>query len=96
MKPDPETHQMPKRSIKDERAKSMTGRVKPKPKPKKPSITARKQTAKCQTRQTVTKGTTRGRAASSDIGLKKAPVYIPMRDMSPELKSLLEQGGLGW
>ena len=91
MKLDPETNQMPKRSIKDERAKSMTGRVKPKPKPKpkKPSNTVRKQTAKCQTRQTVAKGTTRGRAASSDIGLKKAPVNIPMRDMSPEFKRLV-------
>ena len=103
MKPDPETQQMPKRSIKDDRAKSMTGGVKPKPKPKpkKPSDTASKQTAKCQTGQTVAKGATRGRAASRDIGLKKAPVNIPMRDMSPEfknwlLKSLLEQGGLGW
>ena len=71
MKLDPETHQMLKRSIKDDRAKSMTGRVKPKPKPKKPSGTACKQTAKHQTGQTVAKGATRGRAASSDIGLKK-------------------------
>ena len=31
MKPDPETRQMPKRSIKDDQAKSMTGGVKPKP-----------------------------------------------------------------
>ena len=79
----------------------MTGGVKPKPKPKKPSNTACKQTAKLQTGQTVTKGAMGGTAASRDIGLKKAPVNIPMRDMSPEfknwlLKSLVEQGGLGW
>ena len=67
----------------------MTGGVKPKPKPKKPSDTARKQTAKCQTRLTVAKGATRGRAASSDIGLKKAPVNIPMKDMSSEFKRLV-------
>ena len=89
MKPDPETQQMPKRSIKDDRAKSMTGGVKPKSKPKKPSDTASKQTAKCQTGQTVAKGAARGRAASSNIGLKKAPVNIPMRDMSPEFKKLV-------
>ena len=87
MKPDPETQQMPKRSIKDDRAKSMTGGVKPKP--KKPNDTASKQTAKCQTGQTVAKGATGGRAASSNIGLKKAPVNIPMRDMSPEFKKLV-------
>ena len=62
----------------------MTGRVKPKPKSKKPSDTAHKQTAKGPTRQTVAKGPTGGRAASSDIGLRKAPVNIPMGDMSPE------------
>ena len=53
MKPDLETQQMPKRSIKDDQAKSMTGRVKPKPKPKKPSDTASKQVTKHQTGQTV-------------------------------------------
>ena len=67
----------------------MTGGVKPKPKPKKPSNTASKQTAKHQTGQTVAKGATGGRAASCDIGLKKAPVNIPMRDMSPEFKKLV-------
>ena len=65
----------------------MTGRVKPKP--KKPSDTACKQTAKRHTRQTVAKGATGGRAASSNIGLKKAPVNIPMEDMSPEFKRLV-------
>ena len=80
----------------------MTGGVKPKPKPKKPSNTASKQTAKHQTGQTVAKGATGGRAASCDIGLKKAPVNIPMRDMSPEFKKLVVEelirtgGGLGW
>ena len=69
----------------------MTGRVKPKPKPKpkKPSDTASKQTAKHHTGQTFAKGATRGRAASSDIGLKKAPVNIPLKDMSPEFKKLV-------
>ena len=70
----------------------MIGGVKPKPKPmpKKPSDTARKQTAKtAKTGQTVAKGPTGGRAASSDIGLKKAPVNIPMKDMSPEFKRLV-------
>ena len=70
----------------------MIGGVKPKPKlmPKKPSDTARKQTAKtAKTRQTVAKGPTRGRTASSDIGLKKAPVNIPMKDTSPEFKRLV-------
>ena len=69
----------------------MTGGVKPKPKPKpkKPSNTASKQTAKHQTGQTVAKGAIGGRAASCDIGLKKAPVNIPMRDMSPEFKKLV-------
>ena len=67
-----EMQQMPKRSIKDDRAKSMTGGVKPKPMPKKPSDTAHKQTAKSHTGQTVAKGPTRGRAASSNIGLRKA------------------------
>ena len=67
----------------------MTGRVKPKPKPKKPSDTACKQTAKGHTRQTIAKGPTRGRAASIDIGLRKAPVNIPMGDMSPEFKRLV-------
>ena len=98
MKPDLETQQMPKRSVRDDRAKSMTGGVKPKPMPKKPSDTACKQTAKSHTGQ-IAKGPTRGRAASSDIGLRKVPVNIPMGDMSPEhdllLMSLLEQGGLG-
>ena len=69
MKPDPEMQQMPKRSIKDDRAKAMIGGVKPKPKPKKPGDTARKQTAK--TGQTVAKGPTGGRAASSNIGQKR-------------------------
>ena len=91
MKLDLETQQMLKRSIRDDRAKAMIGGVKPKPKPKpmpkKPSDTAHKQTAK--TRQTVAKGPTGGRAASSDIGLKKAPVNIPMKDMSPEFKRLV-------
>ena len=89
MKSDPEIRQMPKRSIKDDWAKSMTGGVKPKPKPKKPSNTACKQTAKLQTGQTVAKGAMGGTAASRDIGLKKAPVNIPMRDMSPEFKKLV-------
>ena len=92
MKPDPETQQMPKRSIRDNRAKAMIGGVKPKPNPmpKKPSDTARKQTAKtAKTRQTVAKGPTGGRTASSDIDLKKAPVNIPMKDMSPESKRLV-------
>ena len=89
MKPDLETQQILKRSIRDNRAKSMTGGVKPKPMPKKPSNTACKQTAKSHTRQTVVKGPTRGRAASSDIGLRKAPVNIPMGDMSPEFKRLV-------
>ena len=63
---------MPKRSIRDDRAKAMIGGVKPKPKPKKPSGTAHKQTAKtAKTGQTVAKGPTRGRAASSDIGQKR-------------------------
>ena len=63
---------------------------KPKPKPKKPSNTARKQTAKtAKTGQTVAKGPIRGRAASSDIGQKKAPVNIPVKDMSPEFKRLV-------
>ena len=86
MKPDLETQQMLKRSIRDDRAKAMIGGVKPKPKPKKPSNTAHKQTAK--TRQTIAKGSTGGRAASSDIGQKRAPVNIPMKDMSPEFKKL--------
>ena len=73
----------------------MTGRVKPKPMPKKPSDTACKQTAKSHTGQTVAKVPTGGRAASSDIGLRKAPVNIPMGDISLLLMSLLEQGGLG-
>ena len=94
MKLDLETQQMLKRSIRDDRAKAMIGGVKPKPKPmpmpKKPSDTAHKQTAKtAKTGQTVAKGPTGGRAASSDIGLKKAPVNIPMRDMSPEFKKLV-------
>ena len=67
----------------------MTGRVKPKPMPKKPSDTACKQTAQNHTRQTVAKGPTGGRAASSNIGLRKAPVNIPMGDMSPEFKRLV-------
>ena len=46
MKPDREAQQMPKRSIRDDQAKAMIGGVKPKPMPKKPSDTARKQTAK--------------------------------------------------
>ena len=71
MKPDPEMQQKPKRRIKDDRAKAMIGGVKPKPKPKpkKPNDTARKQTAK--TGQTVAKGPTGGRAASSNIGQKR-------------------------
>ena len=58
MKPDPEMQQMPKRSIKDDRAKAMIGGVKPKPKPKpkKPSVA---------------KGPTGGRAGSSDIAQKR-------------------------
>ena len=79
---------MPKRSIRDDRGKSMTGGVKPKPMPKKPSYTAHKQTAKSHTGQTA-KGPTRGRAVSSNIGLRKAPVNIPMEDMSPEFKRLV-------
>ena len=67
----------------------MTGGVKPKPMPKKPSDTACKQTAKNHTRQTVAKGPTGGRAASSNIGLRKAPVNIAMGDMSPEFKRLV-------
>ena len=66
----------------------MTGGVKPKPMPKKPSDTARKQTAKSHTGQ-IAKGPTRGRAASSDIGLRKDPVNIPIGDMSPEFKRLV-------
>ena len=92
MKLDLETQQMRKRSIRDDQAKAMIGGVKPKPKPmpKKPSDTAHKQTAKtAKTGQTVAKGPTGGRAASSDIGLKKAPVNIPMKDMSPEFKRLV-------
>ena len=50
----------------------------------KPSDTAHKQTA---TRPTVAKGPTGGRAVSSDI--KKPPVNIPMKDMSPEFKRLV-------
>ena len=69
MKPDLETQQMPKRSIRDDQAKSMIGGVKPKPMPKKPSDTACKQTAK--TGQTVAKGPTGGGAALSDIGQKR-------------------------
>ena len=81
---------MPKSSIRDDLAKAMIGGVKPKPMPKKPSDTAGKQTAKtAKTRQTIAKGPTGGRAASSDIGLKKAPVNIPMKDMSPEFKRLV-------
>ena len=64
--------QMPKRSIKDDRAKAMIGAVKPKP--KKPSVA---------------KGPTRGRAGSSDIAKKRAPVNIPMKDVSSELKKLV-------
>ena len=87
MKPDPECQQMPKRSIKDDRAKSMTGGVKklhspPKPKPKKPSDMPRKKTA------TAT-GPTGGTAASSDTGATKPPLSIPMKDMSPEFKRLV-------
>ena len=89
MKPDPETQQMLKRSIRDDRANSMTGGVMSKSMPKKPSDTARKQTAKSHTGQTVAKGPTGGRAASSNIGLRKAPVNIPMGDMSPEFKRLV-------
>ena len=83
------TQQMPKRSIRDDWAKAMIGGVKPKPKPKpkEPSDTARKQTA--TTGQTVAKCPTGGWAASSDIGLKKASVNIPMKDMSPEFKRLV-------
>ena len=64
--------------------------------PKKPSDTACKQTAKtAKTGQTVAKGPTGGRAASSDIGLKKAPVNIPMKDMSPEFKRLVVKELIG-
>ena len=94
MKPDPESQQMPKRSIKEDQAKSMTGRVKKlhsPPKPKKPSDTAHKQTATATATAT---GSTRhrptgGTAASSDTGLRKPPVNIPMKDMSPEFKRLV-------
>ena len=96
MKLDPESQQMPKRSIKDNRAKSMTGGMKKAKntfttKPKKPSNTAYKQTATGSTghRPTVVKGPTRVRAASSNIGLKKPPVNIPMKDMSPEFKKIV-------
>ena len=96
MKLDPESQQMPKRSIKDNRAKSMTGgmkkaKIRSLPKPKKPSNTAYKQTATGSTghRPTVVKGPTRVRAASSNIGLKKPPVNIPMKDMSPEFKKIV-------
>ena len=72
MKPDPEMQQMPKRSIKDDRAKAMIGGVKPKP--KKPSFA---------------KGPTGGRAGSSDIAKKGAPVNIPMKDVSSDFKRLV-------
>ena len=76
MKPDPEMQEMPKRSIKDDRAKAMIGGVKPKPKPKKSSIA---------------KGPTGGRAGSSDIDLAKkgAPVNIPIKDISSDFKRLV-------
>ena len=89
MKPDPEYQQMPKRSIKEDRAKSMTGGVKklrsppkPKPKPKKPSNMPRKKTA------TATEPTG-GTAASSNTGATKPPLNIPMKDMSPGFKRLV-------
>ena len=91
MKLDPESQQMPKRSIKEDLAKSMTGEVKklrsplkPNPKPKKPSNMPRKQTATA----TAT-GSTGGMAASSDTGVTKPPLKIPMKDMSPEFKRLV-------
>ena len=90
MKPDPERQQMPKRSIEEDQAKSMTGGVKKlhsPPKPKKPKDAACKQTA------TATGSTrhrpTGGRAASSDTVLRKPPVNITMKDMSPEFKRLV-------
>ena len=89
MKPDPECQQLPKRSIKDDWVKPMTGGVKklrlppkPKPKPKKPSDKPHKKTA------TAT-GPTRRTAASSNTGATKPPLNIPMKDMSPEFKRIV-------
>ena len=81
---------MPKRNIKEDRAKSMTGGVKklcspPKPKQKKPSDMPRKKRATA----TGPTGPTGGTATSSDTGVTKPPLNIPMKDMSPEFKRLV-------
>ena len=70
----------------------------PKPKPKKPSDIAHKQTAIATATATAP---TRGMAASSDTGLRKPPVNIPKKDTSPEFKRLVVEepirtGRLGW
>ena len=73
MKPDPEMQQMPKRSIKADRAKAMIGGV-----PKKPSVA-----------KGPTGGRAGGRAGSSDIAKKGAPLNIPMKDVSSDFKRLV-------
>ena len=77
MKPDPEMQQMPKRSIKADRAKAMIGGV-----PKKPSV------AKGPTGGPTGRRAGR-RAGSSDIAKKGAPLNIPMKDVSSDFKRLV-------
>ena len=86
MKPDPESQQMSKQNRADDLAKSMTRGVKPK-KPMKVSsnIGVRKQ--KVAKRAPISTG---GRT-SSNIG-GRAPLNIPMADMSPEFKRLVVDG----
>ena len=75
MKPDPEMQQMPKRSIKADKAMAMIGGV-----PKKPSVA-----------KGPTGGPTggRARARSSDIAKKGGPLNIPMKDVSSDFKRLV-------
>ena len=77
MKPDPEMQQMPKRSIKADRAMAMIGGV-----PKKPSV------AKGPTGGP-TRGRARARAGSSDIAKKGGPLNIPLKDVSSDFKRLV-------
>ena len=82
MKPDPESQQMPKQSRADDLVKSMTRGVKPmKPTKASSDIGVRKQEV-AKRAPTSTAGRT-----SSNIG--KAPLNIPMADMSPEFKRLV-------
>ena len=83
MKPGPESQQMPKQSRVDDLAKSMTRGVKPK-KPTKvlSDIGVRKQKVAKRA------PTSTGGRTSSNIG-GKAPLNIPMVDMSLEFKRLV-------